>query len=251
MAGVDENWFDGFFEREWLDELAPHDDERTRREADFVVEKLGLEPGARVLDVGCGHGRHAVELARRGFRVTGVDLSPRSIELARQAAAQAEVEVSFVELDARELGFDGEFDAAINLFTSVVGYFDDDAESQRVLDAVARSLRRGGSFLIDTINLLGLARAFRELDWKELESGTIMLERREFDFDRGRSIATWTFLRGGGRRDMTHSLRVYAPHELARMLESAGLDVVGRWGSFEGVDLSFDAWRLIVRGDKR
>jgi cyclopropane fatty-acyl-phospholipid synthase-like methyltransferase len=93
-VNADPNWFDGFFEQEWLDEIALHlPDERTQSQVDFVVERLGLEPGARVLDVACGHGRHSLELARRAFRVTGVDLSPRSLELAREAA-QAEISTS-------------------------------------------------------------------------------------------------------------------------------------------------------------
>jgi SAM-dependent methyltransferase len=252
MREVRPDWYDGFFEDDWLDEIAPTiEDERTGREVDFVVEWLELAARARVLDVGCGHGRHSLELARRGFAVVGVDLSPRSIEAARAAAAEQGLDVSFLRLDARELPFDAEFDAAINLFTSVVGYFDDEADNEHVLCGVARALRPGGSFLIDTLNLLALARGFRELEWQEFDSGTVMLERREFDFRRGRSGATWTFLRSdGARREVRHSLRAYAPHELIAMLERAGFEVVGSWGDFEGGDLSFDRWRLILRGDK-
>lgn len=253
MDEIPADWYDGFFEEEWLDEIALNvPDERTRNEIDFVAEKLELQGDARVLDVACGHGRHSLELARRGFRVTGLDLSPRSIEVAREAAARECVDVEFVECDARELEFDTEFDAAINLFTSALGYFDDEAENQRVVDRVARALRPGGSLLIDTINLLSLARGFQELHWEEFDSGTVMVERREFDFQRGRSRATWRFLRpDGGRHELRHSLRVYAPHELIAMLEAAGLDVVGSWGSFAGSELSFDASRLILRGVKR
>src|SRR5262249_19094334 len=154
-----------------------------------------------------------------GFAVVGVDLSSRSIGAAREAAAGQGLDASFVRLDARELAFDAEFDAAVNLFTSVVGYFDDEADNQRVVDAVARALRPGGSFLIDKINLLALAGRFQELDWQEFESGTVMLERRSFDFRRGRSGATWTFVRpDGARRELRHSLRAYTPHELTAML---------------------------------
>jgi SAM-dependent methyltransferase len=247
------DWYDGFFELEWLDEIALRlPDEGTAGQVDFVVEKLELEPGARVLDVACGHGRHSVELARRGFRVTGVDLSPRSIDLARETARKENLDVDFVLSDARELDFESEFDAAINLFTSAIGYFDDELENQRVVDRVARALRPGGSFLVDTINLLSLARGFRALHWEEYESGMVMVERREFDFRRGRNRASWTFIRpDGSRRELRHSLRVYAPHELIAMLEAAGLDVVGSWGSFDGAELSFDAWRLILHGVKR
>jgi 2-polyprenyl-3-methyl-5-hydroxy-6-metoxy-1,4-benzoquinol methylase len=252
-VNVDPNWFDGFFEHEWLDEIAVHlPEEGTRGQVDFVVEQLGLEPGARVLDVACGHGRHSLELARRGFRVTGVDLSSRSLELARETAAGEGLAVDFVQRDARELGFAAEFDAAINLFTSVIGYFEDDAESQDVLNGVARALVPGGSFLIDTINAYALSRRFEETMWNDLESGGVMLHRGSFDLLRGRNEVVWTFIReDGSRSELRHSLRVYTPHELARMLETAGLSVAGSWGGFDGTDLGFDTWRLILRGDKR
>jgi 2-polyprenyl-3-methyl-5-hydroxy-6-metoxy-1,4-benzoquinol methylase len=249
---VPADWFDGYFEEEWLDEIALHiPDERTRAEVDFVLERVELEPDARVLDVACGHGRHSLELARRGFAVTGVDLSPRSIELATAAAAREGLDATFAVRDARELGFDGEFDAAINLFTSALGYFETDAENQRFVDGVARALRPGGAFLVDTINLLALARGFQELEWEEYASGTLMVERREFDFLTGRSRSDWTFVRSdGSRHTLTHSLRVYAPHELIAMFEAAGLGVTGSWGGWDGGALSFDTPRLILRGAK-
>ena len=251
MSG-DPNWFDGFFEQEWLDEIALHlPDEGTQNQVDFVVERLGLEPGARVLDVACGHGRHSLELARRGFRVTGVDLSPRSLELAREAAQRESLDVEFVERDARELDFDAEFDAAINLFTSVMGYFEDDADTQEVVNRVARALVPGGSFLVDTINAFALGRGYQETMWNELESGGVMLHRGSFDLLKGRNEVTWTFIREDGTRsELSHSLRVFTPHELARMFETAGLTVVGSWGGFDGQELGFDTWRLILRGDK-
>jgi len=253
LSDVPSDWFDGYFEEEWLDEIALNiPEERTRKEVDFVLERLELEQGARVLDVACGHGRHSLELARRGFRVTGVDLSPRSIELAREAAASEGLDATFVERDARELDFYAEFDASINLFTSVLGYFDEEADNRRVVEAVARALRPGGSFLVDTINLLSLARGFQELHWQEFESGTLMVEHRAFDFERGRSRSDWMFVsREGSRKTIRHSLRVYAPHELIAMFEAADLDVLGRWGNFDGDEISFDAWRLILRGVKR
>ena len=253
MSDIPSDWFDGYFEEEWLDEIALNiPEERTRKEVDFVLERLELEQGARVLDVACGHGRHSLELARRGFRVTGVDLSPRSIELAREAAASEGLDATFVERDARELDFYAEFDASINLFTSVLGYFDEEADNRRVVEAVARALRPGGSFLVDTINLLSLARGFQELHWQEFESGTLMVEHRAFDFERGRSLSDWMFVsRDGSRKTIRHSLRVYAPHELITMFEAADLDVLGRWGNFDGDEISFDAWRLILRGVKR
>jgi SAM-dependent methyltransferase len=192
---VDPRWYDGFFEGEWLDLLAREQPpERTLQEVDFAVEKLALEPGARVLDLACGHGRHSVELARRGFRVTGVDLSPRSLELAREAAAADGLAVDFVRADMRELDFDAEFDDAINLFTAF-GYFESDDEDRGVLERVARALRPGGGFLIDTGSALGLARRFQPRLWEEVGDGVPMLHEHEWDVLAGRNRAVWTFIR--------------------------------------------------------
>jgi SAM-dependent methyltransferase len=246
---VRSDWYEGWFEGDWLDELAVRPDEKTGAEVDFVSEKLELEAGARILDLACGHGRHTVELARRGHRLTGVDFSPRSLELARAAAGG--LDVDFVLEDMRKIDFEGEFDAVINLFTAF-GYFDAEAENQDVLTRVARALRPGGRFLIDTINGFGLAKRFQPRIWNELESGNgLFLHEAEFDFRRGRNNVRWIIIRNdGSRSELLHSLRVYAPHELVSMLEAAGLVVVGSWGDFQGSELSFDSWRLILRADK-
>lgn len=250
MTDVDPRWYDGFFETEWLDYLSlPKDAEVTTRQVDFAVEQLALEPGASVLDVACGRGRHSVELARRGFRVTGVDLSPRSLELARVAADDAGVEVEFRQLDMLELDYDGVFDAVVNLFTSF-GYFQADADNERVLHRIAAALRPGGRFLIDTINTIALARVFQERDWREFDNGSVLVEHRWLDQLKGRGGATWTFIRSDGSRSvLDHSLRAYAPWELRAWLERAGLDVERAWGSFDGTELG-DGMRTILLARK-
>jgi 2-polyprenyl-3-methyl-5-hydroxy-6-metoxy-1,4-benzoquinol methylase len=116
------------------------------RQVDFVVDELGLAPGSSVLDMACGRGRHSVELARRGFRVTGVDLSCRSLGLAHAAAENAGVVIELRRLDMREIDYDGVFDAVINLFTAF-GYLQEEAENERVVQRIAAALRRGGAFL--------------------------------------------------------------------------------------------------------
>ena len=250
---ADPRWYDGFFEAEWLDLLEPSGDvERTRREVDFVVERLELEPGARVLDLACGRGRHSVELARRGFRVTGVDLSPRSLELGREAARAAGVEVELVLSDMREIAYEAAFDAAVNLFTAF-GYFEDEEDDRLVVGRVASALVPGGAFLLDTLNLLWLARGFRPREWQAFEDGTALLEERDYDPLSGRIAGVWTFVRPDGRRtELRHSLRVYTPAELARMFRAAGLAVEGAWGDFDGSPLGLESegHRTVLLGRK-
>ncbi|HEX3213864.1 MAG TPA: class I SAM-dependent methyltransferase, partial [Actinomycetota bacterium] len=119
--------------------------ERTAAEVNGVVGQLGLAPGARLLDLCCGPGRHAVPLAQLGYRVTGLDLS-RPL-LARAAAAAAGQRVGLVAADMRRLPFaDGSFDAVLNLFNAF-GYLEDEAQDELVLAEVARVLAPGGRFL--------------------------------------------------------------------------------------------------------
>jgi SAM-dependent methyltransferase len=248
---VDPRWYDGFFEGEWLDLLArERDGERTSAEVDFVVDKLSLPAGARVLDLACGHGRHSLELARRGFRVTGVDLSPRSLELAREAAAGERLDVELVQSDMREIDFDAEFDAAINLFTAF-GYFESDDEDRDVVRRIARALRPGGGFLIDTLNALGLAKRYQPRRWEQAPEGVVMLDDHEWDLLAGRNRASWTFIRpDGSRSELRHVVRTYTPWELAGLIATAGLEVEAAWGDWEGAPLTHESWRLILLARK-
>ena len=104
MNTADPDWFEGFFDEDYLRFAADrYPPEATAAEVEFLVEALALEPGTRVLDLACGHGRHSVELARRGCAVTGVDLSEPSLELAAARAAEAGVEVRFERADMRRI----------------------------------------------------------------------------------------------------------------------------------------------------
>jgi SAM-dependent methyltransferase len=239
---VDSRWYAGFFDDQWLamrDEVTPP--ERTQREVDFALEVLAPPSGARVLDVACGHGRHSLELARRGFRVTGVDLSEPSLTLAREAAAAEELDVELVHSDMREIPFREEFDAAVNLFTSF-GYFENEHEDERALAAIALSLKPGGALLLETVNGAALLRVFRAETWSELEDGTLMLEHRSYDLLTGRNDVVWTFVRpDGSRSELRHSLRLYTVAELASMLHRVGLEIERSWGGWDGSELTLDS----------
>ena len=248
---VDPRWYETFFERDWLELIAlRRAPERTQQEVEFIVGALALEPGARVLDLACGHGRIALELARRGCRVTSLDLSEPSLALAREAAERDGLDVDFVHGDMRELPFADEFDAVVNVYSSW-GYFESEDDDQRVFDEVAKALRAGGAFLIDTVHAAALFRRYRERSWEELEDGVVFLQEGAYDHLRGRNQATWTFIRPDGERsELRHSLRIYTPPEIAKMLARAALEVEEAWGDFEGGELTFDAWRLILRARK-
>ena len=243
---IERDWHEGWFEDDWLDLIALRfQPEQAVEAVDFVVERLALEPGARVLDVACGHGRHAIELARRGMRVTGVDRSPRSLGIARETAVAEALAAEFRELDMRELDYGGEFDAAICLFTSF-GFFEE-GDNQRVLAGIARALRLGGRFLIDVVNGLAFSRFFKERTWEELEDGVLFVREHDYEPLSGRNRARWRFVRPDGTRsELRHSVRVYTPAELAERLRAAGLEVEAGWGGWDGSELGFEGRRLIL-----
>jgi len=248
---IEPDWHEGWFEGDWLDLLALRfPEERTVQAVEAIAGRLGLEPGSRLLDVGCGHGRIALPLAGRGIRVTGVDTSTRSLALARDAAAAEGLEVELRELDMRELDYDVEFDGAVNVFSSF-GYFDDETDDRRVLAGIARALKPGGALLLDVVHPPGLFRVYRERWWEELDDGVVWLQEHEWDARRCRNRGVWTFLRPDGTRsELRHSIRLYTTVELGALLADAGLEVDGVWGGWEDVEPSLDTMRQVLRARK-
>lgn len=121
----------------------------TVQEVDAVIRWLDLREGMHVLDVGCGPGRHSHELARRGIRVTGIDISERFIEVARKGAPDG---ATFLRLDARAMRFDEPFDAAICLCQGAFGMMRAAGEDEAVLSAIGRSVRSGGGVALSAFN---------------------------------------------------------------------------------------------------
>jgi len=200
---------------------------------------------ARVLDLCCGQGRHSVELARRGFRVSGLDLSEHLLGLAQRRAEEAGVQVEFVRGDMRDLPWENEFEAVINLFTSF-GYLESEEEDQRVLAAVARALRPEGRVMIDLMNREKLLTGFRPKDWYEHE-GHLVLDNHEWDVLRSRLTVTRTIIRpDAARRESGFVLRIYAHSEMMAMLARAGLRWERSYGGYDGSDYSAHSGRMIV-----
>lgn len=195
----------------------------TEQEVDFLVDVLGLEPGARVLDVGCGPGRHALALATRGFEVVGVDISSRFVDLAAEQAADSGVPATFVRGDARSLAFDAEFDAAISLCQGAFGLqgaTEADSlplgEDDRVLDGIARALRPGAHAAISAFSAYFQLRHLESTDHFDADAG-VNHEDAELRDEHGRTT--------------THDLwtTCFTPRELRLMAAHAGLTVEAIW----------------------
>ena len=217
-------WWKGFFAGPWGEVQAQgYPEEQTRNEVDFLVAALALEKGARVLDIGCGIGRHCIELAKRGYECTGIDFNESAILAASEVAADAGVQPSFVELDMRELEAQKSYDAAFSFFTSF-GYFSNE-ENKEVASRFANALKPGGRILIDTLVTESLFPVFQQFRWRWAdESRTVrLLQESKWDPEGGRVNTEWSFVRRSGPvATARSSLRVYSYNELHALLHDVG-----------------------------
>jgi cyclopropane fatty-acyl-phospholipid synthase-like methyltransferase len=222
-------------------------EEDTPAQVTFLERALGLAPGARVLDLGCGHGRHANELARRGYEVLGVDLVLGFLEKARDAARREGLAVSYALGDVRGIGEVASFDHAICLFDAF-GFLDDAGNAQ-YLRAAAAALRPGGALVLDVRNRDWIVRNI--LPVTVLDKGDdLMIDRHVFDTQSGRLLDRRTYVRGGRARSVTFSIRLYALTELSALLRAAGLEVERALGGWDGAPLSMARNRMLVLARK-
>lgn len=221
----------------------------TPEETENLIQLLALKPGARILDLCCGRGRHSLELARRGYHVTGVDRTAAYLRKARADAKKEKLDVEFVKSDMREFVRPDTFDAAINMFTSF-GYFEDIEDDFKVVANLFSSLKGGGKLLIDTMGKEIIARIFRERDWHELD-GNILLEEREVSRDWSWMETRWILLRGDRRDNFTLSLRLYSAAELSGLVQRAGFEKLRTCGSLAGDPYNVKAKRMVLVARKR
>lgn len=225
--------------------------QRTEKEVVFAVNAFGLRPGAGLLDLACGYGRHAISFAKLGYVVTGFDLSAALLRRAKHDAKKANVPVRWIKGDMRSLPFRNEFDAAVILFTSL-GYFKKAEDNLKVVRQIHASLKPGGLLLIDMSNGDYLLSHFEGKGWHRHRDGSTTLEYKEFDpktkFVRERKI----FIEKDGRtRGAEMLFRVFSPRELQFLIKRGGFAIKKIWGGFDGERLSSQSRRIIILAWKK
>ncbi|MDR2758278.1 MAG: class I SAM-dependent methyltransferase [Spirochaetaceae bacterium] len=185
----------------------------------------------RVLDLCCGFGRITLELARRGFCPTGVDITGAYLSAAREDAAYENLDVEFVHADARSFKRPGVFDAAVNLYISF-GYFEDPQDDRLMVKNVYDSLKPGGVFIIETLGKEIAVRDFVEADWFERAGYLVLTQYAPLD-SWGSLQNRWILIRDGRRIERTFVQRLYAASELRALLLEAGFSSVELYGGWD------------------
>ncbi|HKT12606.1 MAG TPA: class I SAM-dependent methyltransferase [Terriglobia bacterium] len=240
-------WWEDFFSGVVLDIWKEvYDEAHTRAEADFILKVLNVPNGAALLDVPCGEGRLARELASRGHKVTGVDISPEFIQEARSRAAEKDLDIRWEQRDMRDLPWKDEFDGAF-CFGGSFGYFEDEGNVDFVR-SVCRSLKPGARFILDIgVSMETLLPRIQEREWTRI-GDFLFLEENHYDHVHSRLNTNYTFVRDGQMETRSGSHRVYTYRELVRLLESAGLIDVQSSGSLAGDPFSPGSAQLFMVG---
>lgn len=249
MNALQEWWkdfFSGLIVDFWRAAMPP---EATSAEADFFVRHLALPPGARVLDVACGDGRLALELARRGLRVTGVDISEDFLAAGRRSAEVEGLAVEWRLSDMRDLPWSDEFDGAF-CGGSSFGFLGD-AGDRDFVQAVARTLKPGARFAIDAVKAAEvLAAHFRERH--AMEVGGIRFEAENVYDPAAGWMESRYALASGDRREVRFARhRIYTYREVEAMLQEAGFGEIQGFGSLAGEPFTPGASRLIFVAARR
>ena len=223
--------------------------ERTAKEIDFILSIIDIKPGGKVLDIGCGAGRHSIELARRGYTVLGIDPSEAMVTSARERSAGENLKPEFRQMRGEELQLEHEFEAAICLFTTL-GQIADQEDNRKLLDNAARCLHPGGFFVIDIPQREWLVSNIKLSE--NFDEGEIHTEV-ERSYDQKLKIITEIFSQESRECQRTFLLRyrLFNRRELTVLLENAGFIDLKFFGEYGRKPLTIDCPTVVVSARTR
>ena len=223
-------------------------------ECDFLEKELSFDRSLAILDIGCGTGRHSIELAKRGYTVTGIDLSESMLAKARETAEQLHLDIRFLRHDARQLPFRAEFDVAIMLCEGAFPLMETDEMNYRILENARNALKgRGSKLIFTTLNgLFPLFHSVKDFLASQTKEGDATYDKNSFDLMtfRDHNVTTVTD-DSGATLKLQCNERYYVPSEITWMLKSLGfrtIDIFGaRLGAFSrGDKLTTNDFEMLV-----
>lgn len=245
---MESEWYKDFFRGValdvWRGAVSP---EQTRAEADFLEKVLEPSPGARLLDVPCGNGRHSLELASRGYRTTGVDIAEEFVREAKSQAASG-LQAEFLLGDMRHLPWQSEFDGAFCLGNSF-GYTEHKGAVD-FLSALSRTLKRGSRFALETgLAAESILPKLQERAWVQM-GNILFLSARRYEAAESRLYIQYTFVCDGKQETREASQQVYTVAEIRRLLEQAGLGTLALYSSLDQQPYQLGSPRLLLVAEK-
>jgi SAM-dependent methyltransferase len=249
MIDVQPDWWRNFFSGLFLDlwEAVPTANQ-DQEEADYLQKALGVPPPAKLLDVPCGNGRLVLELAARGYRVTGVDLADY-VTRGRSRATERGLTVQLEQREMRDLPWTNEFDGAFCMGNSF-GYLDDEGNAA-FLAAVGRALKPGAVFVLEYDYVAEtLLPIFRDSRAGRV-GGFGCMQQNEYDHTSGRYHSDMTVFRGTESERKAYSARVYTYREVCALFADAGFERCEGFGSLAGEPFKLGAKRLLLTARKK
>lgn len=244
-------WYEKWFSSKFYLELYQHrDEEDARWVINLLQRSISVNTKARVIDIACGSGRHSLELARRGFDVTGFDLSKFLIGEAKKSlknSREKNLRVKFLIRDMRDFNFHNSFDVAVNIFTSF-GYFKNDEENFRVIKNVSDSLKKGGYFFFDFLNKKNLESNLVPLS-KSVKGPFTIIQKRKIENNFVRKEIS--IRKGNSTSSFEEELKLYSVSEFKKVFESYSLKIQNLFGDYFGSKFSESgSQRLIIIAKK-
>lgn len=243
---MNSNWYENFFHGVALDmwrRAVPL--EATRAEVEFLAAEIGAPANGRLLDIACGEGRHARELAAKGYTLSGVDISAESINAARTADPKSE----WVCGDMRHLPWQATFDGAYCMGNSF-GYLQHE-QTLEFLQSLSKTLKPGARFVLESGTAAeSLLTNFQPRAWYE-QGDILFLAAREYKPEIGRVEIQYTFIRGGVSDTREASFAVYTAAEIARMLAAVGMPVKAMYSSAARAPYKLGTQPLLLVAEKR
>jgi 2-polyprenyl-3-methyl-5-hydroxy-6-metoxy-1,4-benzoquinol methylase len=226
-------WYEELFENYGLNYDKENFTFGTIGECDFIEEEIQSDKTLRILDIGCGTGRHSLELAKRGYNVTGVDLSASQLQRANEKAIEKGLNINFFEADARELGFSNEFDLIIMLCEGSFPLMETDEMNFQILKNASNALSENGKIIFTTLNgLFPLFHSVKDFLASHTEDGNASYHNNSFDLMTFRDYNT-TIVEddSGNKKELNCNERYYVPCEITWLLKSLDFKVIDIFGA--------------------
>jgi len=241
-----QSFFSGVIVDMWRDAASP---EQTRLEVDFLEKNLQLQPGQPILDVPCGFGRHSLELTRRGYRMTGVDVSTEMLDVAKSLATEAKADIRWRAAEMRDLAWQSEFHAAF-CFGNSFGYLNRNG-TRNFLSAISHALKKGARFAFDYgMTAESILPRFTEREWTPV-GDLYFLEHNHYHIAESCIETTYTIIRKGSIETRTGFHWVYTVNEIQSMLQEAGLATRSLFASCASQPFEVGSPLLIVVAEKQ